>query len=166
MSATLASIAPTLPMNTGLNENARQELARKVNVVLADTFMLFIKTQGVHWNVAGPAFHALHNLTEEQYRDQFDAVDDLAERIRALGEKAPASYKTYGEISTIVDRDEPKTAEDMVAMLVADNEEIVRKLRDLIGEAEEMDDWATHDLLTDRIIKHEEAIWMLRATIS
>ncbi len=166
MAQTLESIAPTLQMNTGLNDNKRQELAKKVGVVLADTYMLFIKTQGVHWNVAGPAFHALHHLTEEQYEDQYEAIDDLAERIRALGEKAPASYTTYGEISTIKDRDEPQTAADMVTMLVEDNEEIVRKLRDLIGEAEEMNDWATHDMLTERIVKHEEAIWMLRATIA
>jgi len=166
MTAALSSIAPTIPMNTGLENEDRQSLANKVRIVLADTFMLYIKTQGVHWNVAGPAFHALHNLTEEQYKDQFDAIDDLAERIRSLGEKAPASYAKFGEISTIGECDEPQTAEDMVAMLVADNEEIVRKLRDLIGEAEEMRDWATPDMLTERIIKHEEAIWMLRATIS
>lgn len=166
MSEALASIAPKLSVNTGLDDTRRRELAGDVAIVLADTFMLYVKTQGVHWNVAGPSFHALHELTEKQYKDQFEAIDDLAERIRALGEKAPASYSKFGEISTIVDRDEPQTAEEMVGMLVTDHEEIVRKLRQLIAEAEDMQDWATHDLLTERIAKHEEAIWMLRATLA
>ncbi len=143
----------------------RPEIAKRLGVVLADSYQLFIKTQGVHWNVTGPLFYSIHNLTEEHYTNLFAAVDDLAERIRSLGEKAPASYTKYGEFSAIEDVDEPKTAEDMIAMLARDHNTVCDSLRTAIEFCEGKDDFVTADMLTERLAWHEEAIWMLSAII-
>ncbi|WP_371395347.1 Dps family protein [Fretibacter rubidus] len=143
----------------------RPEIAKRLGIVLADSYQLFIKTQGVHWNVTGPLFYSIHNLTEEHYTNLFAAVDELAERIRSLGEKAPASYTKYGELSAVEDVDEPKTAEDMIAMLAKDHNTVCSSLRAAIGFCEGKDDFVTADMLTERLAWHEEAIWMLSSII-
>jgi starvation-inducible DNA-binding protein len=164
--AALKTQAPQLKVRTGLSGENRLEVAERLGIVLADSYQLFIKTQGVHWNVAGPLFYSIHNLTEEHYNNLFAAVDDLAERIRALGSKAPASYTKYGELSAIEDHDEPASAEAMVEMLAKDHETVCRSLRIAIEFCEGKDDFVTADMLTSRLAWHEEAIWMLRATLA
>jgi starvation-inducible DNA-binding protein len=158
--------APQLVVHTGISGENRKELARRLGVVLADSYQLFIKTQGVHWNVAGPLFYSIHNLTEDHYNNLFTAVDTIAERIRALGSKAPASYTKYGELSAIEDNDEPASAADMVEMLAKDHETVCRSLRVAIEYCEGKDDFVTADMLTERLAWHEEAIWMLRASLA
>lgn len=155
--------APELPVRTGLPDEARKDMGDKLGVVLADMYQLLIKTQGVHWNVAGPAFYSIHKLTEEHYTTLFDAIDETAERIRALGRKAPASYTAFGRLSAIKDRDEPQTAGQMLDMLVTDHETVARALRDVLEDAEEQRDHVTSDMLIARLAWHEKAIWMLRA---
>ena len=159
----LEVMAPELPVRTGLTDEARRSIGEKLGVVLADSYQLLIKTQGVHWNVAGPAFYSIHKLTQEHYENLFEAIDDTAERIRALGQKAPASYTRFGQLSAIKDRDEPQTAGQMIEMLVADHETVARSLRDTLEEAEEKRDHVTSDMLVARLAWHEKAIWMLRA---
>ena len=151
------------------NENPRllhrPQIAKRLGVILADSYQIFIKTQGVHWNVTGPLFYSIHSLTEDQYQNLFEAVDELAERIRALGELTPASYTKYGKLSAIEDDDEPATAEGMVAILAKDHETVCESLRNAIAFCEGKDDFVTADMLTERLAWHEEAIWMLGAII-
>jgi starvation-inducible DNA-binding protein len=151
---------------TGMNSKAAVRVSQALGRVLADSFQMFIKTQGVHWNVAGGSFFGIHKLTEAQYLDLFEAIDVVAERIRALGQKAPASYTTYGTLSRIKDEDEPQTAGDMIAMLVRDNGLVCKSLREGIDEAEKAKDVVTADLLTARLSKHEQNAWMLQMHIA
>lgn len=164
--AALKTQAAQLTVHTGISGDDRLEIAKRLGVVLADSYQLFIKTQGVHWNVAGPLFYSIHNLTEEHYNNLFKAVDELAERIRALGSKAPASYTKYGELSGIEDHDEPASAAEMVEMLAKDHETVCRSLRVAIEFCEGKDDFVTADMMTERLAWHEEAIWMLRASLA
>ncbi|WP_340117515.1 DNA starvation/stationary phase protection protein [Pelagibius sp. 7325] len=149
---------------TGL-EN-RKRLAGNLTGILADTYLLLVKTQGYHWNVVGPLFVSLHRLTEEQYRDLFEAVDDLAERVRALGHPAPSSITEMIALTQIAEDTGNASAEEMVVNLVADHERIVRRLREAAIMAEEQHDVVTAGMLTDRMAFHEQAVWMLRAVIA
>ena len=148
---------------TGISDADRKKIAEALGIVLADTYMLFIKTQGVHWNVTGPVFMGVHKLTEEHYENMYEAIDKLAERIRALGHKAPASYTRYGKLSSISDSDKEQTVAEMLVMLISDHETAVANMRAATGWCEEMNDYVTADMLTARMSWHEEAVWMLKA---
>ena len=149
-----------------LSISAKKQVAEKLGIVLADSYQLFIKTQGVHWNVSGPLFYSVHQLTEAHYQNLFSAIDVIAERIRSLGEKAPASYTKYGKLSSIVDKDEPASALDMIEMLAQDHEIVCQSLRAAIDFVEDKTDFVTAGLMTDRLAWHEEAIWMLRSILA
>ncbi len=150
--------------NTGLDGNARKSVAAALNNVLADTYTLYMKTHSYHWNVTGPRFHSLHVMFEEQYREMWAALDDLAERVRALGVFAPTGGKSFAELSAIESADkEPPAADDMVKTLLADHETLIRRAREALETADEADDVASEDLLTQRIQTHEKTAWMLRA---
>lgn len=152
-------------MKTGLDANARKSVAEALNGVLADTFVLYQKTHSYHWNVTGPFFHPFHVMFEEQYREMWAALDEIAERVRALGEFAPASANAFMEMSALSSADETvPSAEQMVKTLLADHETLIRRAREAIETAGEVDDVATEDLLTQRIQTHEKTAWMLRAT--
>jgi starvation-inducible DNA-binding protein len=159
----MAVSTPEFNRRTGITPENRRKVAEALGIVLADTYMIFIKTQGVHWNVTGPAFVSVHELTEKHYDNMYAAIDGIAERIRALGEKAPASYTKYGELSAIKDEDEPKSAHDMLKMLAADHETAVANMRSAVEWCEEKNDYVTADMLIERMSWHEEAVWMLRA---
>lgn len=161
----LSASKPEFDPGTGLERRAYDEVAEILGRVLADSYQLFIKTQGVHWNVAGASFYGIHKLTEEQYQDLFEAIDGVAERIRALGHKAPASYTTYGELSRIRDEDRPQDAGQMLAMLVRDNGLLCETLREGVEIAEDHDDVVTADMLTERLGRHEQNVWMLQMHI-
>jgi starvation-inducible DNA-binding protein len=152
--------------NPNLGIDDRQRLAAALEGIVADTYMLLVKTQGYHWNVVGPLFVSLHKLTEAQYEDLFAAGDEIAERIRALGYPAPTSLRAMIKDSRIAEAKGGPTAEEMVEDLVADNETVVRHLREITDLAEELHDQGTADLLTDRMKAHEKAIWMLRAIVA
>ena len=128
--------------------------------------MLFVKTQGYHWNVVGPLFQPLHEMTEKQYRDLFEAIDVIAERIRALGQIAPFSTADMISHASLNEEDTARSAEGMVEQLISDNEAIARRLRETAALAAKYGDGATEDLMNARMAKHEEAIWMLRAITS
>ncbi len=153
-------------VNTGIDANDRKEVAKALQHGLADTYSLYLKTLGVHWNIVGPAFYSVHKLTEVQYEDLHSAADVIAERIRALGEIAPASFGDYTKLSVVDSSETPRDADAMLKGLIADNEAIAKRMRDFVEIAEEADDVFTADLLTARIGKHEENAWMLRALIS
>jgi starvation-inducible DNA-binding protein len=144
--------------------DSRRKLAGSLASAVSDTFRLMIKTQAYHWNVAGPLFVSIHELTEKQYQDLFDAVDELAERIRALGEASPTSSKAFAQLSEIEDDDgKAKTAQTMVEALAHDNEKVARRLSTAADLAADLGDKVTEDMLIGRMQVHEQNAWMLRA---
>jgi starvation-inducible DNA-binding protein len=153
------------PVKTGLPSTDRQQLAGAVGKALAETYVLYTKTQAVHWNVVGPLFYTLHKLTEAQYEDLAEAIDELAERIRALDAPAPGSFGEFLELSDIRETREKQTAEQAVMMLCADHETAARTFREATRQATECEDVVTADLLTERMAVHEKAAWMLRAMV-
>lgn len=158
--------AETQVPDIGLDTEDVSELAGLLDVALADTYSLYLKTQGFHWNVVGPLFFPLHKLTEEQYTDLGDAVDEIAERIRAIGHPAPASFEQFTALTQIPQETGVPNAEEMIRQLVAGNEACSRSLRAAVKAASRSDDVKTADLLTDRIGQHEQNIWMLGATLA
>jgi starvation-inducible DNA-binding protein len=155
-----------MDVNTGIPEQARKELSEGLSALLADTYTLYLKTQGYHWNVTGPMFRNLHLMFEEEYIDLRDAADLLAERILALGHAAPASYAEFSRLSSVPDEEGVPEAMAMVRHLVEGNEAVIRTARQVVAQAEEAGDVATADLVTSRIEVHEKTAWMLRATSS
>ncbi len=151
---------------SGIERDERLELSEQLGLILATSYALYSETQGVHWNVVGPMFYSVHKLTEEQYVDLADSIDELAERIRALGFKAPAGLRTMSELSYIDSNIDYTNAVEMIQVLVNDNETLSRKIRDVVKLAEAHDDVKTADLLTERIGQHEENAWMLRSLIA
>ena len=153
-------------VNTGIDPPDRRELADSVGIALAETYVLYLKTQGFHWNVVGPLFYGLHKLTDAQYRDLADAVDVLAERIRALGYPAPATFKRFLELSAIKEMPNVMSTQDGIRELVNDHEKIARTFRKTVTVADKFDDIVTADLLTKRMAVHETAAWMLRSLVA
>ena len=131
--------------------------------VLSDTYRLVFKTHAYHWNVEGPLFYSVHNLTEEQYENMFNAADELAERIRALGKLAPMNLADVMGRSVIDDRKELPSAGEMIEDLAKDHERIAHRLHALIQLTDGHNDPVTEDLATERSAFHEQAAWMLRA---
>lgn len=164
--ATLQSKPTETNPDTGMERADTGAVAEELANALADSFSLYLKTLGVHWNVVGSNFYGLHKLTEAQYEDIDGAIDAIAERIRALGHIAPASFGDYAERSVVESKATITTAENMIEELVKDNEAVARRMRKAVSVAEEADDVFTADMLTARIGKHEENVWMLRAIAS
>lgn len=154
----------TAKMDTGLKKADRTDIVAELKKVLADSFALYLKTHGYHWNVRGPQFFGLHNMLEEQYREIWAALDEIAERMRALGELAPQGFTAFANHTGIKDGDPEKDAIAMVAELVADHGTVIATLRAALDVADEAGDEATVDLLTQRLASHEKTAWMLRAT--
>lgn len=152
-------------LNTGLSAKQRSDIAASLNKVLADSYALYLKTHGYHWNVRGPNFQSLHVLLEGQYQEEWAALDDIAERIRALGELAPMGYGAFGNLSSLKDGNPENEWEAMLAELKADNETVIRTLRDAVPIADDAGDEATADLLTQRLQAHEKHAWMIRSTL-
>lgn len=151
-------------VNTGLDDNARKAVADALNGVLADTYVLYQKTHSYHWNVTGPHFVSLHAMFEEQYREMWAALDELAERVRALGAFAPASGKAFADLASIDSAEAaPPAADQMIKNLLSGNEALIRRARKALSVAAEVDDAASEDLITQRIQTHEKTAWMLRA---
>ena len=148
-------------VSTGVRDT--DTLASALSDVLADTYRLLFKTHAIHWNVEGPLFYAVHNLTEEQYRDLFEATDDLAERIRALGHLAPSQLGDITARSRVQDVVGTDDAAGMLTGLAADHEKLAHRLHALITLSGGHKDPVTEDLATDRSAFHEKAAWMLRA---
>jgi len=152
-----------MSLNTGIADEDRKAIAEGLSRVLADSYTLYLKTHNFHWNVSGPNFQSLHLLFETQYNELAAAVDEIAERIRALGQPAPGSYKAFAALSSIEEAEGVPGWKDMVGQLAADNEAVARSLRSVFPAAEAGNDEATADLLTQRLTAHEKAAWMLRA---
>ena len=155
-----------MKINIGIDEEQRKAIAHGLSVLLADTYTLYLKTHNYHWNVTGPMFQTLHTLFETQYTELAVAVDDIAERIRALGEFAPGSYKEYARLTNLKEADGIPSAEEMIKDLVKGQEAIAKTARSIVPVADGASDEVTLDLLTQRMTVHEKNAWMLRSLIS
>lgn len=153
-------------MPNEFNQTDQKKIAEKLKPVLAESVQLYVATQNVHWNVTGPMFQPVHALTEEQYLELAPAIDEIAERIRALGHKAPGTMAQYIALGSIADGDENATAEDMVRALNQGHAQLISRIRSLVAEAAEVNDEVTAGLLTDRLTVHEKAQWMLGAMLN
>ena len=152
-------------MDIGIAENDRAVITDSLSVLLADTYNLYLKTHGYHWNVTGPMFRTLHLMFEEEYLELALAVDEIAERIRSLGRVAPASFSSYSDLSSMSDDDGVPGALEMVANLVNGHETVARSARDTLVVAEKAGDAVTVDLATRRLEVHEKTAWMLRSLL-
>jgi starvation-inducible DNA-binding protein len=152
-------------INIGINEDDRQAIAEGLGQLLADTYTLYLKTHNFHWNVTGPRFRELHLMFEEQYTELATAVDEIAERIRTLGMPAPGTYGEFARLSAIEETSGVPNAEEMIAILTADNETVVRTARRVLPLAQEVDDESTASLIADRMVVHEKTAWMIRSLL-
>jgi starvation-inducible DNA-binding protein len=153
-------------IDIGIPEQDRLAIADGLSRLLADTYTLYLKTHNFHWNVTGPMFNTLHLMFETQYTELATAVDEIAERIRALGVAAPGSYVQFAERTSIAEETGVPAAEDMIAQLVKDQETVARTARSVFPLADQAGDEPTADLLTQRMQIHEKTAWMLRSMIS
>ncbi|WP_265767551.1 Dps family protein [Fodinibius salsisoli] len=152
-----------MEINIGISEENRKAIADELSKVLADSYMLYLKTHNYHWNVTGELFHSLHEQFEEQYTELAEAIDEIAERIRALGYRAPGTFKEFNELTSIDEDTEEPEALEMVRRLALGNEQILRTARKALKPANEAEDEATVDLLTQRLDIHAKTAWMLRS---
>ncbi len=154
-----------MKMDTGIPQKQRAEIAHGLSRLLADTYVVYLKTHNFHWNVEGPMFQTLHQMFMEQYTETWNAIDLIAERIRSLGEYAPGTYKEYAKLARIKETDGVPKAEQMVRLLIEGQEAVVRTAREVLPVADRASDEPTLDLLTQRMQVHEKNAWMLRSLL-
>ncbi|HLQ26491.1 MAG TPA: Dps family protein [Acidiferrobacterales bacterium] len=157
--------AQAMKIDIGINETDRQEIADQLSHLLADTYTLYLKTHNFHWNVTGPMFETLHLMFERQYTELAQAVDEIAERIRALGFPAPATYAQFAKLSAIKEEPGVPNAETMIRLLLNGHETVVRTARSIFPVVERSQDEPTKDLLIKRMQVHEKTAWMLRSIL-
>ena len=153
------------PIDIGIPADRRAQIAQGLGRVLADSTVLYAKTHGFHWNVTGPMFNTLHLMFMEQYTELWTALDEIAERIRALGHMAPFGGSTYRDLSTIPESNGVPPAMAMVRELVEGHEAVARTIRGVFELADGANDQPTADLLTQRLQIHEKTAWMLRSLL-
>jgi starvation-inducible DNA-binding protein len=157
------SKAPAI--NIGISDKDRKKVAEGLSRMLADTYTLYLKTHNFHWNVTGPMFQTLHLMFMTQYTEIWNAVDLVAERIRALGYPAPGTYKEFAALTSIKESSGVPSAKEMIRQLVDGQEAVVRTARDALPVAEKAGDQPTVDLLSARMEVHEKNAWMLRSLL-
>ena len=154
-----------MKIDIGIDAKQREKIASGLSRLLADTYTLYLKTHNFHWNVTGPMFSTLHLMFEAQYNELALAVDLIAERIRALGVRAPGSYREFAKLTVVQESDGTPNANEMIRQLVAGQEAVVRTARSVFPEADAAHDEPTADLLTQRMHIHEKNAWMLRSLL-
>lgn len=155
-----------MEISLGISNAHREQIAEGLASLLADSYTLYLKTHNYHWNVEGPQFNTLHLMFETQYTELALAVDQIAERIRALGIKAPGSYSEFAKLTSIDEAKGGESAEEMIRQLVLGQEAVVRTARAVFPAADEANDEPTADLLTQRMQIHEKNAWMLRSMLA
>ena len=155
----------SVSINIGISDGDREKIVRGLSALLADSFTLYLMTHNFHWNVTGPQFNSLHLMFMGQYTEQWNALDVIAERIRALGHPAPGTFKEFLKRASIKDVDGTPKANDMIRHLVAAQEATARTARKLFPVVEAANDQPTADLLTQRLEVHEKTAWMLRSLL-
>ena len=152
-------------IDIGIAPEQRQQIADGLGRLLADTWVLYGKTHGFHWNVTGPMFTSLHGMFDTQYNELWDSLDEIAERIRALGIPAPVGDSKLTKLATSSEADFIPAAMERVAQLMADHEAVARTARSVFEIADAANDQPSADLLTQRLQVHEKTAWMLRSLI-
>jgi starvation-inducible DNA-binding protein len=159
----ISSKAP--PINIGISAKDREAVAGELSKMLADSYTLYMMTHNFHWNVEGPMFNTLHAMFMTQYTEQWNALDNIAERIRALGHYAPGTYVEYAKLSSIKEPKAVPEATDMIRLLVQGNEAVAKTARAALSQADQANDQPSADLLTQRLDIHEKNAWMLRSLL-
>lgn len=150
-------------IDIGISDEARKNIANALNYLLADSYMLYLKTHNYHWNITGIHFQPLHAMFEEQYTELAEAIDVIAEQIRSLGRFAPGSFKAYSKLTSIKEEEDVPTDVEMIKRLLEANEAVIRTARKVLPFCEEAGDEASLDLATERIKVHSKVAWMLRS---
>ncbi|NYT64758.1 DNA starvation/stationary phase protection protein [Alcaligenaceae bacterium] len=165
MAKTSKTASRGMPIDIGISDTDRAAVAKELSHTLADSYTLYLMTHNFHWNVTGPMFNTLHVMFMDQYTEEWQALDAIAERIRALGHYAPGTYAEYAKLSSIAEPTSVPNAEQMIEMLVKGNESVARTARAALKCADNADDQPTADLLTQRLDVHEKNAWMLRSLL-
>ena len=152
-------------IDIGISSEDRATIALGLKRLLADSYTLYLQTHNFHWNVTGPQFRELHLMFEEHYTELATAVDEIAERIRTLGEVAPGTYKAFSALSSIPEVDDVPEAREMIRILNRGHEQVVKTCREALGPAQGADDESSAALISDRMRLHEKTAWMLRAML-
>jgi len=160
-----AKKAKTPAIDIGISAGERKKIAQGLSALLADSYTLYLMTHNFHWNVTGPMFNTLHLMFMQQYSEQWNALDLMAERIRALGHAAPGTYKAFVKLASIKEEEGVPKAADMIRRLVGAQEATARTARKLFPVVEAANDQPTADLLTQRLEVHEKTAWMLRSLL-
>ena len=155
----------TVQIDIGIDAKDREAIAGGLAHLLADTYSLYLKTHNFHWNVTGPMFQTLHLMFETHYTELALAVDEVAERIRALGFPAPGTYSEFARLSSVPETQGVPAATDMIRLLVEAHEAVARTARSVFPLADSANDQPTADLLTQRLQVHEKTAWMLRSLL-
>lgn len=150
-------------INIGLTDSIRQQIAQNLSMLLADTYVLYVKTQNFHWNIMDSRFYSVHLFLEKEYQKLEENIDEIAERIRKLGELAPGSLKQFLEMTSLKESSGDLTGDEMLEGLLKDHESICQFLRDRIGLTSKLGDEGTSDLLIQLLRDHEKSAWMLRS---
>jgi starvation-inducible DNA-binding protein len=152
-------------MDIGISKKDREKIADGLSHLLADSFTLYLKTHNYHWNVTGPMFNTLHVMFMDQYTELWNALDMIAERIRALGVAAPGSYAEFSRLTVIKESEKTPNATEMIKLLVAGQEAVTKTARSIFPIVDKAGDEPTADLLTQRMQIHEKNAWMLRSLL-
>ena len=152
-------------MDIGISKKDRATIAKGLSQLLADSYTLYLMTHNFHWNVTGPQFNSLHAMFMAQYTEQWTALDQIAERIRALGHPAPGTYKEFVALASIKEVEGVPKADAMVRHLVDAQEAVARTARSLFAAVDKANDQPTADLITQRLEVHEKTAWMLRSLL-
>ena len=155
----------SVSINIGISDGDREKIVRGLSALLADSFTLYLMTHNFHWNVTGPQFNSLHLMFMGQYTEQWNALDIIAERIRALGHPAPGTFKEFVKLASIKEVEGAPKSDEMIRHLVAAQEATARTARKLFPVVEAAGDQPTADLLTQRLEIHEKTAWMLRSLL-
>ncbi len=155
----------SVSIDIGIDPKSRKAIVGGLSKVLADTYTVYLKTHGFHWNVTGPMFQTLHLMFMTQYTEAWTAVDLIAERIRALGHPAPGSYAAFAKLASVKEETGVPSAKEMIKILVKDHERVAKTARSVLPLADKADDQPTLDLITQRLQWHEKTAWMLRSLL-
>ncbi|WP_269902047.1 Dps family protein [Paenalcaligenes faecalis] len=155
-----------IAVNIGITADDRAKVASELSKVLADSYTLYMMTHNFHWNVTGPMFNTLHTMFMDQYTELWQALDLIAERIRALGHFAPGTYAEFAKLSSIAEPTSIPSSDEMVTMLLGANEAVARTARAAFECADAVNDQPTADILTQRLDVHEKTAWMLRSLLA
>lgn len=152
-------------VDIGIKDDDRKAIANSLSVFLADSFCLYVKTHNYHWNVTGPMFQTLHTMFMDQYTELWNALDEIAERIRSLGYPAPGTMKAFIKLSDVEETKNVVSADDMIIDVINASQIVTKSARNVLALADKANDQPTADLMTQRLQIHEKNAWMLRSLL-